>query len=222
MESDNESFDSMSSFDDWYDRIQHLDDWNPLNRIEDYDIESGRPWKIIQEEEFQKITSLSTEELFSYINHAVRTNWFEITLNHSAVYQYEFIFGMTGPDAANEYEKTLMSIVMKLKNRLEEEVQISGDIQNVREVMAGNISVSDHTALFCVHNRMRKTARASKIRRYEEKMTYFIKNIEAVFQMHHWSLQKWEEEQRLEARRTRKRRAPERLNITSTRKKSYH
>ena len=222
MESDNESIDSMSSFDDYYDRIRHLDDWNPLNRIEDYDTVTGRPWKIIQEEEFQKITSLSTEELFSYISHAVRSNWFEIELNHKAVYQYEFIFGMTGPDAANEYEKTLMSIVMKLKNRLEEEVQISGDIQNVREVMAGNISVSDHTALFCVHNRMRKTARASKIRRYEEKMTYFIKNIEAVFQMHHMVLQKQEERERLEARRSRKRRAPERLNITSTRKKSYH
>ena len=50
--------------------------------------------------------------------------------------------------------------------------------------MAGKISTSYHTALFCVHKymvRMRKIARASKIRRYIAKMNHFIKNIEAVF-----------------------------------------
>ena len=221
MESDNESFDSMSSFDDWYDRIQFLDNWNPLTRIADYDMESGGPWKIIQEEECEKIASLSTEELFSYINHAVRTEWSAIMFHHGAVYECEFIFGITGPDAANEYEKTLISIVTKLKNRLEEEKQISDDNQNVRAVMTGNISISDHTALSCVYKRMRNTARASKIRRYVEKMDYFIKNVEAVFQMHHIGLQKGEEKARLEARRRRKRRAPERLNIASNKKKSY-
>ena len=222
MESDSD--DSMSSFDDWYDRIRFLDDWNPLTRIEDYDLESGGPWKIIQDEECQKIASLSTGELFSYINHVVRTNWWSITVHHSAVYEYDIIFGITGTHAANKYENTMMSIVMKLKNRLEEELQISDDIQNVREVMAGNISISDHTALFCVHKhmvRMRNTARASKIRRYMEKMTYFIQNIEALFRMHHLQVQEMEQRARLEARRRRKRRAPERLIITSTQKKSY-
>ena len=223
MESDSD--DSMSSFDDYYDRIRFLDDWNPLRRIEEYDTESGGPWKIIQEEECQKIVSLSSEELFSYINHAVRTDFWWISRHHSVVYECDFIFGLTGLDAANEYEKTLMSIVMKLKNRLEEELQIADDIRNVRQVMSGNISISDHTALFCVHKhmvRMRNTARASKIRRYMEKMAYFIENIEAIFKFYHWHLQQEEEKERLEARRSRKRRAPERLNITSTRKKSYH
>ena len=123
MESDNESFDSMSSFDDWYDRIQYLPEWNPLSRIEDYDMESRGTWKIIQEE-------------------------------------------------------------------------------NMGEVMAGNISISDHTALSCVHERMirmRNIARPSKIRRFIDKMAYFIKNFEAVFQLHHLHLQQ-DERERPEAR----------------------
>ena len=124
-----------------------------------------------------------------------------LTFHHTAVYNCEFIFGMTGPDAANEYEKTLMSIVMKLKNRVEEELQIADDIQNVRKVMTGNISISDHTALFCVYKRMRNTARASKIRRYIDKMAYVIEKIETVFRLHHWRLQQ-EEMERLERYRT--------------------
>ena len=145
MESDNESFDSMSSFDDYYDRIRFLDDWNPLTRIEEYDINSAAPWKIIQEEECEKIASLSSEELFSYVNHVVRTDYWWISRHHSVVYEFDMIFGMTGSDAAAEYEKTMIAIVMKLKNRVEEELQISDDIQNVRKVMTGDISVSDHT-----------------------------------------------------------------------------
>ena len=200
MESDNESIDSMSSFDDLFDRIltgilrEYLPEWNPLTRIEDYDMESGRPWNIIQEEECEKIASLSTEELFSYINYAVSTEYGAIMVHHASVYECDFIFGITGPDAANEYEKTLIAIVMKLKNRLEEEKQISDDIQNVRKVMTGNISISDHTALSCVYKRMRNTASASKIRRYMEKMTDLIKNVEAIFQLHHLHLQKEENE----------------------------
>ena len=165
MESDNESRDSMSSIDDYLDRIRHLDNWNPLTGIEEYDIDSAAPWKMIEEEECEKIISMSIEELFSYINHVVRTDYWWIHRHHSVVYEFDMIFGMTGPDAAKEYEKTLMSIVMELKNRVEEELQISDDVQSVRKVMTGNISISDHAALSCVYKRMRNTARASKIRR---------------------------------------------------------
>ena len=215
MESDSD--DSICSYEEWYEFIQYLPEWNPLTRIEDYldDLESGgNPWKIIQEEEFQKIASFSTGELFSHINHVERTDYRMISRHHSVFY------GFYGPDVANDYEKTLISIVMKLKNRLEEELQISDDIQNVREVLTGNISISDHTALSCVFKRMRNTARASKIRRYIDKMAYVIESFEALFRFHHWRLEQ-EEMERLEARRSRKRRAPERLNIASTKKKSY-
>ena len=114
----------------------------------------------------------------------------------------------------------MISILMELKNRIEKELQIFDDIQNVRDVMVGDISMSDHTALFCVHEHMvrrSKMVKAKKIRRYIAKISNFIKEIEALFSLHYFNLQQEEEKERLRTRR-RRRGAPERLNITTTKK----
>ena len=221
MDSDNESIASVPSVFDLF----HTD-WNPMTKIRDYDLHSAGPetWKIIQEEEFQKITSLSTDQLFDYIKYVVRADFWTIGRYYSAVYNSSLMFGSSGPDAATEFENTMISIVMKLKNRLEEELQIFDDIQNVREVMVGNISLSEHTAMFCVYNhmvRISKRIRASKIRRYIAKVSFCIKEIKSIFEIHYFELEQEELRERLQARRRRKRRAPERLNITSTKQKSY-
>lgn len=219
MESDNESIPSLNS--------PRYTDWNPMTSIVDYDLQSTGPgpWKIIQEQEFQKIASLSTDQLLDYIKYAARADCWAIGRLHSAVYNSSIIFGLSGPDAATEFENTMISIVMKLKNQLEEQLQIFDDITNVREVMVGDISISDHTALFCVHKHMvrrSKMVRAKKIRRYiAKKMSFLIREIESLFALHYLNLQKEELRERLQVRRMRKRRAPARLNITSTKKKSY-
>ena len=100
--------------------------------------------------------------------------------------------------------------------------------------MVGDISLADHTALSCVHRHM---IRASKtrmpiIRQYHFRLQRFIVDIVSSFT----SFDAWheedvelreierEEEQRnmaINNRPRRRRKAPERLNITSCKGKSY-
>ena len=120
----------------------------------------------------------------------------------------------------------------------QEKLKIFDDIKNVREVMAGNISIPDHTALYCVHKHMvcnSKKIETSKIRNYLSALTNFIANLKEIFKRNHdryfYSIRQDRALERAEAyfaanraaaqlgKRTR--RAPERLNITSTKKKSY-
>ena len=207
-----------------------MSSWNPFRNYE----RSTEPgyWKTFQDEEFQKITSMSTDQLFDYINHVVSSSVELIRSNHWMVLLHRMISGLPGPDAATEYENAVISILMKLKQRLGEELQIFDDIQNVKEVMTGEISLSDHTALFCVHKhmvRMSKMVNVSIIRRYLSGLSKLISKLESGFEENRNRYlneilprrQREEEMERAEARRKRKRRAPERLNITSTKSKSY-
>ena len=117
-------------------------------------------------------------------------------------------------------------------------MKICDDINNVREVMVGDISISDHTALFCVYKNMvrkNKMIEESKIRNYSSKLTNFISVLKQIFEnnidryLNRFRNQRDRERIKnyFDAYRTlaqwgkRKRQAPERLNITSTKKKSY-
>ena len=117
-------------------------------------------------------------------------------------------------------------------------LKIFDDIENVREVMACNISIPDHTALYCVQENMVRNSKkieASKICNYLSALTNFIANLKEIFKRNHdryfYSIRQQRAEERAEAyfaanraafqlgKRTRQ--APERLNITSTKNKSY-
>jgi len=104
--------------------------------------------------------------------------------------------------------------------------------------MVGNISIPDHTALFCVHQHMirkNKMIEESKIRNYFITLTNIISVLKDIFQRNvDRYLSRIRNERAREraknyfaAYRTvaqwgkRKRQAPERLNIASTKKKSY-
>ena len=119
-----------------------------------------------------------------------------------------------------------------------EKLKIFDDINNVREVMAGYISIPDHTALYCVHKYMVRNSKrieTSKILNYLSALTNFITNLKEIFKRNHdryfYRIRQQQALERAEAyfaanlavaqlgKRTR--RAPERLNITSTKKKSY-
>ena len=207
-----------------------MDSWNPFRYTwEQHNYEQATvpgPWKQFQDEEFQKITSMSTDQLFDYIRHLVFSSIEWMAVYHMMVLAYN------GQDVAAEYKNTMLSILMKLKGRLGEELQIFDDIQNVREVMTGEISLPDHTALFCVHKhmvRMSKMVNQPRIRKYLSALSKFMSKLESGFEKNrHRYLndilpqrQRREEMIRAAARRRRNRRAPERLNITSTKTKSY-
>ena len=192
------------------------------------------PWRRFQDEELQRIISMSTDQLFGYIRHVVTSyNIIQsMMVYHMMALAYSF-HGLPGPDIAAEYKNTMLSLLMKLKGRLAEELQIFDDIQNVREVMTGEISVSDHTALFCVHKKMVQMSESlpervnePRIRKYLSHLSRFISKLESGFEENdnrylNELLPQRELMERAEARRKRKRRAPERLNITSTKSRSY-
>ena len=70
----------------------------------------------------------------------------------------------------------------------QEKLKIFDDIKNVREVMAGNISIPDHTALYCVHKHMVRNSKrieTSKIRNYLSALTNFITNLKEIFKRNH-------------------------------------
>ena len=116
-------------------------------------------------------------------------------------------------------------------------MNIFDDIRNIKKVMVGDISLADHTALFCVHKHMIRVskARVPIIREYQTRLSRFISDIFLRFTL--TSRYYWEEYYHrldmefLEAQKDvaswrenrprRQRKAPKRLNITTTRTKSY-
>ena len=211
--------------------------WNPFRNIweGDYYRSTGPgPWKEIRDNEFRKINSMSIDQLFHHIRHAGSNSITVIRIYQVWMYQmrYDKFYGLSGADAAAEYKNTMTSILMKLKTRLDEELQIFDDIKNVREVMVGEISLSDHTALFCVHKHMvqiSKMANVSRINRYQSRLSNFVSKIESGFEENYNrylneylpQIQRDEAMERAEERRKRNRQAPQRLNITNTKSKSY-
>ena len=101
--------------------------------------------------------------------------------------------------------------------------------------MVGDISLPDHIALFCVHKHLIRMSkiRVPIIRKYQSELSHFISKVflqftltnrEYWFDFHHR-----QEMELLESRKDiaiynrplRQRKTPERLNITSTKTKSY-
>ena len=212
--------------------------WNPFRNILEGDPSRSTgpgPWKEIRDKEFRKINSMSLEQLFHHIRHAGDDSITLITFYQMALYPRGKFYGLSGPDAAAELKNTMISILMKFKTRLDEELQIFEDIKNVREVMVGEISLSDHIALFCVHKhmvKMSKMVNVSRINRYQSRLSRFRSKLESGFEENRiryldflQEIQRQQEMERVadrtEERRKRKRQAPERLNITTTKSKSY-
>ena len=111
---------------------------------------------------------------------------------------------------------------------ISEELNIHNDIKNVQEVIDSNISTPDYTALSLVHQQIIKMSktRPPKIPPYLEKVKHFIDHMKGCFNSNkHRYLYRLESEQLEEAFRIgwqkRTRQAPERLNITTTKYKSY-
>ena len=237
--------------------------WNPFYNIRqgDYSQSTGPgPWKEIRDKYDRKFNSMSTDQLFHYIKICGSGSSRTIARYQMWVYTREKFHGLTGTDAAAEYKNTMISILMKLKTRLDEELQIFDDIKNVREVMVGEISLSDHTALFCVHKKMvqmSKKVDVPRINRYQSRLSDFRSRLETGFEINRISylidylprIQRAQEmerarvareqeverrrvareqemerrrvAERTEERRKRKRQAPQRLNITTTKSRSY-
>ena len=101
--------------------------------------------------------------------------------------------------------------------------------------MLGNIAVPDHIVLSCVYSKLirLKKIRLPKIREYQSELQHFIKNVFLRFTLtnrEYWfDYYTRQEMELLEARKDiaiynrplRRRKAPERLNINSTKAKSY-
>ena len=126
------------------------------------------------------------------------------------------------------------------------ELIIFDDIKNVEKVMAGDISTLDYTALWLVQKRMLKTAEKTnkaKIHEYLSKLSGFILSIDYAFSGNYChylerqynqrraqrAIERMERAEDREAesviylsnRPKRDRRVPQRLNITSTKSKTY-
>ena len=101
--------------------------------------------------------------------------------------------------------------------------------------MLGNISVPEHIVLSCVHQQLTrlKKRRLPKIREYQSELQHFIKNLflrftltnrEYWFEYYHQQEMELLEAQKdiaIYNRPLRRRKAPERLNINSTKAQSY-
>lgn len=103
--------------------------------------------------------------------------------------------------------------------------------------MVGDISLANHTALFCVHKQMVKMSktRVPIIREYQSRLSRFISSIFLRFTLtnryyweefyHRLDMELYEAQKDIassrENRPRRQRKAPKRLNITTTRTKSY-
>jgi len=218
--------------------------WAPLDCIWETDTNGNAarlkrkigPWKRVQNEEFEKIDALSGEQIFDYTKQVVRRPVEIFRMDHYHVYISPIFFGSTGPDAAAEYKNTMISILMKLKNRFQRELTIFDDIKNVRKVMVSEISIPDHTALFCVHKHMVRKSQminVPRIQKYIAAIAKFTSRLESSLESNHQRY--YDRQQRLqaveraealrkerEAQKKRKRRAPERLNIATTKSKSYY
>ena len=126
------------------------------------------------------------------------------------------------------------------------ELTLYDDIKNVEEVMVGDISTLDYTALWLVHKRMLKIAEiasTTKINEYLSKLYGYTSKLNFAFDCNysHFLVRQYNQRRAQRAadkmartenreaesinylrnRPKRDRRAPERLNITSTKSKSY-
>ena len=115
-------------------------------------------WKIDADREIQRITQMSRNELIEYIKDLTGTIPPEMQFHSLRNKNFD-----DGRRAGDVYLVTINSIFGLLESRLEK-VELNHineliDINNVETVMNGDISSSDYTVLYLVHQSMIKHAK---------------------------------------------------------------
>ena len=212
--------------------------------------EVGEAWTAVENEECQKISSMSNVQFFDLIEHILsdpKRSAEPIETQYVSYLGSREIYDLDGWDSARYFKYAIKNVLRSLVRRLEGKFQLKSwlidrfwfsgelsgdDIRNVKEVMVGDISLADHTALTCIHKymiRMNKR-RVPIIRKYKFELEEFITNITNMFAIldgnHLMEIREmqWQEEQdnmAIKNRPRRQRKAPERLNIISCKGKSY-
>ena len=101
--------------------MENREFWNPLHFLWiDPRQETGPgPWKEVETEECQKIASMSMSELFEYIDHVLADPIEQFETQYVCYLNSTEIFGLSGPDAADEFGGTIAYILNALERRLE-------------------------------------------------------------------------------------------------------
>ena len=119
--------------------------WNPIGSIldeRDYirsvtwtinDLYDPRPgtFKRIQDRDFQMIDSMSLTEIINYAKYVLtsRSNsMILIKIDHGLIYTRRSFHGFSGPDAAAEYGNTIISILRKVKDRLDQPAHVRDNL----------------------------------------------------------------------------------------------
>ena len=101
--------------------MENREFWNPLHFLwTDPSQENGPgPWTDVENEECQKINSMSTVELFEYIDYVLADPIEQFETQYVCYLNTSQIFGLPGPDAADKFGGTIASILKTLERRLE-------------------------------------------------------------------------------------------------------
>ena len=125
-------------------------------------------WKMDADLEIQKIGKMTREQLIEYVMDLTRSSTVEGGLKYALNMrkQYEDLVNKNFRDGRRAdivFRATMESIFDKLQSRLNDENLIdveciynTEDITSLETVMAGNMSTSNYTALFLVHQCMVK------------------------------------------------------------------
>ena len=153
--------------------------WNPLVALlTDPPRETSTgPWQEVEKEECKKIFSMPITQLFDYVESVVsdRGSIFLLQRQFSAYWAIEQISGNPGIMAGDQFAWTLASILYNISRRLDEEMKIVKDIENVKEIMNGTLFTSDYTALSLIRDHMVEISkiRLPKIRDYQSRLIDF-------------------------------------------------
>ena len=208
-------------------------------------VDSDSDWKIQASHRWIMLDNVRPEEIFKVSSLSAATEY-KKTINFMLTKLQSRLAGKTSLKKGESMRLTKRNFYTLL---ILGELILYDDIKNVEKVMAGDISTLDYTALRLVHKRMLKTAEiASKtnIKEYLSKLSGFTFHLNLLFDKNynHYvvrqiGLYNQRRAQRvvdkivlaedreaesiiyLRNRPKRDRRAPERLNITSTKSKSY-
>ena len=101
--------------------MENREFWNPLHFLWiDSRQETGPgPWKEVEIEECQKIASMPIGQLFEYIDHVLADPIEQFETQYVCYLNSSEIFGLSGPEAADEFGGTIACILKALERRLE-------------------------------------------------------------------------------------------------------
>ena len=128
-------------------------------------------WKMDADLEAQKIDKMTREQLIEYVMDLTMSSTVNDGLKYALNMRKQFADladknFQDGRRADTVFRVTMKSIFEKIQSRLNdvnlidlECIYNTEDIKSIEAVMAGNISTSDYTALFLVHQRMVRRAK---------------------------------------------------------------